>query len=80
MTQVYETGESAQWTAQTQILAPDDMGSQQAAEAWRAAQVATTLSLLAMGVAITLIVVMLIGIVQRRPTPRLDRSPKQVAD
>lgn len=80
MTQVYETGESAKWTAQTQILAPNDTGSQQAAEAWRAAQVATTLSLLAMGIATTLIVVMLIGIVPRRPPRRLDRSPKQVAD
>jgi uncharacterized protein YcnI len=80
MTQVYETGEAAKWTAQTQILAPHDTGSQQAAEAWRAAQVATTLSLLAMGIATTLIVVMLMGIVPRRPPRRLDRSPKQVAD
>jgi uncharacterized protein YcnI len=80
MTQVYDTGESAKWTAQTQILALNDAGSQQAAEAWRAAQVATTLSLLAMGIATTLIVVMLIGIVPRRPPRRLDRSPKQVAD
>jgi uncharacterized protein YcnI len=81
MTQVYETGESAKWTTQTQILAPNDTGNQQAAEAWRAAQVATTLSLLAMGIATTLIVVMLIGIiVPRRPPRRLDRSPKQVAD
>jgi len=80
ITQVYETGKSAKWTAQTQILAPDDMGSQQAAEAWRAAQVATTLSLLAIGVATILIVVMLIGIVPRRPAQRLDKTPKQVAD
>jgi uncharacterized protein YcnI len=75
MTQVDESGESAKWTAQTQILAPEQIGSQQAAEAWRAAQVATTLSLLAMGVATTLIVVTLIGIMQRRPLRRLDGRP-----
>jgi hypothetical protein len=80
ITQFYESGESAKWTSQTQILAPEKMGNQQAGEAWRAAQVATTLSLLAMGVALTLIVVTLIGIVQRRPVRRLDRAPKQVAD
>ncbi len=80
MTQFYESGESAEWTSQTQILAPEKMGSQQAGEAWRAAQVATTLSLLAMGVSITLIVVTLIGVLQRRPVRRLDRAPKQVAD
>ncbi len=80
MTQFYESGESAQWTSQTQILAPEKMGSQQAGEAWRAAQVATTLSLLAMGIALVLIVVTLIGILQRRPVRRLDRVPKQAAD
>lgn len=80
MTQVYESGESVKWTAQTQILAPEHMGSQQAGEAWRAAQVATTLSLLAMGIAIVLIVVTLISILQRRPVRRLDRAPKQAAD
>ncbi len=80
MTQFYESGESAQWTSQTQILAPEKMGSQQAGEAWRTAQVALTLSLLCMGVALTLIVVTLIGILQRRPARRLDCAPKQVAD
>ncbi len=80
MTQYYESGESAQWTSQTQILAPEKMGSQQAGEAWRAAQVATTLSLLAMGVALTLMVVTLIVILQRRPTRRLDRVSNRVSD
>lgn len=80
MTQVYESGEPAKWTSQTQILAPEKMGSQQAGEAWRAAQVATTLSLLAMGVALTLMVVTLIGVLQRRPVRRLDQAPREAVD
>jgi uncharacterized protein YcnI len=80
VTQFYENGESATWTAQTQILALENTGSQQAGEAWRAAQVATTLSLLAMGGALTLMVVTLIGILQRRPIRRLDRAPNRIAD
>ena len=72
LTQVYDNGESAAWTAQTQILAPGRMGSQQAEEAWRAAQTATTLSLLAIGMALALMVVTLIGVMQRRPSRRLD--------
>ncbi len=80
MTQFYESGELAKWTSQTQILAPEQMGSERAGEAWRAAPVATTLSLLAMGVALTLMVVTLIGVMQRRPVRRLDRAPKQMAD
>ncbi len=40
------------------------MGSQRAEEAWRAAQVATTVSLIAIGVALTLIILTLINIIQ----------------
>jgi uncharacterized protein YcnI len=72
LTQVYDNGESAAWTAQTQILAPGQMGSLRAEEAWRAAQTATTLSLLAMGMALALMVVTVIGVMQRRPARRLD--------
>jgi hypothetical protein len=39
-------------------------GTQRAEEAWRAAQVATTVSLVAIGVSITLIIVTAISIVQ----------------
>ena len=62
--QQYQAGAPATWEAQTQIVAPEATGSQRAEEAWRAAQVATTVSLVAMGIAITLIIITVIGIVQ----------------
>jgi uncharacterized protein YcnI len=68
--QHYEDGAPATWEAQTQIVAPAETGSQRAEEAWRMAQVATTVSLVAMGISITLIIITVIGIVQsgRRQT------------
>ncbi len=74
ITQFYASGEPAKWTSQSQILAPSQMGSQRAGEAWRSAQIATTLSLLAMGVALCLILVTMIGVMQRRPVRRVDRA------
>lgn len=71
ITQFYATGDPAPWTSQTQIIARTEMGGQQAEKAWRAAQVATTLSLLAMGLALCLIVVTVIGMMQRRPIRHL---------
>jgi uncharacterized protein YcnI len=62
--QHYEAGEPATWEALTQIVTLENTGNQRAEEAWRAAQVATTVSLVAMGIAVTLIVVTIIGIVQ----------------
>lgn len=64
MTQYDEAGEGAVWVVQTQIVPMDTAGSQRVEEAWRAAQVATTVSLLAMGVSITLILVSLLTILQ----------------
>jgi uncharacterized protein YcnI len=63
-------GEPATWEAQTQIVTLENTGGQRAEEAWRAAQVATTVSLIAMGIAVTLIVVTIIGILRhgQRPT------------
>lgn len=63
--QHYQQGEPAMWEAQTQIVPPDNIGSQRAEAAWRTAQVATTVSLVALGVALTLIVVTILGIVQQ---------------
>jgi uncharacterized protein YcnI len=79
LTQFYETGKPAKWTSQTQILIPTEIGSLRAEEAWRAAQVATTVSLLAMGVALTLILVTLMGMMQRRPVRR-SKAPEQITD
>jgi uncharacterized protein YcnI len=62
--QHYQTGTPATWEAQTQIVSPEATGSQRTEEAWRAAQVATTVSLVAIGIALTLIIITVIGIVQ----------------
>ena len=63
--QYYQDGNVATWEAQTQIVPPASVGgTQRAEEAWRAAQVATTVSLVAIGVSITLIIVTAISIVQ----------------
>jgi uncharacterized protein YcnI len=63
--QRYQDGNVATWEAQTQIVPPASVsGAQRAEEAWRAAQVATTVSLVALGVSVTLIIVTAIGIVQ----------------
>jgi uncharacterized protein YcnI len=64
MTQYDQRGEAASWTAQTQIISLDTAGSQRVEEAWRAAQTATTVSLLAMGISIALILVSLLNIFQ----------------
>jgi uncharacterized protein YcnI len=63
--QHYEQGEPSTWEAQTQIVAPESIGSQRAEKAWRTAQVAMTVSLVALGIAVTLIIVTVIGIVQQ---------------
>lgn len=62
--QGYEDGTSAMWEAQTQIVPPGTAGAQRAEEAWRAAQLATTVSLVALGIAVTLIIVSLLTIIQ----------------
>src|SRR5262249_30735102 len=63
--QAYQDGTVATWEAQTQIVpAATAGGAQRAEEAWRAAQVATTVSLVALGIAVTLIIVTVLGIVQ----------------
>jgi len=63
--QYYQDGNVATWEAQTQIVPQTSMGgAQRAEEAWRAAQVATTVSLVAIGISVTLIIVTAIGIVQ----------------
>lgn len=64
--QSYGNGEAGSWEAQTQIIALGATGTQRAEEAFKAAQVATTVSLVAVGIAITLILVTLIHILQRR--------------
>src|SRR5215831_12703822 len=73
--QSYQDGNVATWEAQTQIVAPASMGgAQRAEEAWRAAQVATTVSLVALGVSVTLIFVTAIGIVQSGRSQRRDEQ------
>jgi uncharacterized protein YcnI len=62
--QHYQRGEPATWEAQTQIVARERAGTQRAEEAWRTAQVATTVSLVAIGISVTLIIITIIGIVQ----------------
>jgi uncharacterized protein YcnI len=63
--QSYQDGSVATWEAQTQIVPPANVGgAQRAEEAWRAAQVATTVSLVALGVSVMLIIMTAIGIVQ----------------
>jgi len=63
--QYSQDGTVATWEAQTQIVPPATVGgAQRAEEAWRAAQVATTVSLVAIGIAVTLIIVTVLGILQ----------------
>jgi len=63
--QSYQDGTVATWEAQTQIVPPTPVsGTQRAEEAWRAAQVATTVSLVAIGIAVLLIIVTVLGILQ----------------
>lgn len=64
MTQYYQEGDPATWTAQTQIVPAASTGAQRAEEAWRAAQVATTTSLIAIGLSLTLIIITTINILQ----------------
>lgn len=63
--QYYQDGAVATWEAQTQIVpATTVSGAQRAEEAWRAAQAATTVSLVAIGIAVLLIIVTVLGILQ----------------
>jgi uncharacterized protein YcnI len=71
--QYYQDGNVATWEAQTQIVPQASMGgTQRAEEAWRAAQVATTVSLVAIGISVTLIIVTTIGIMQRSRSQKSD--------
>ena len=71
--QYYQDDSVATWEAQTQIVPQAGVGgAQRAEEAWRAAQVATTVSLVALGIAVTLIIVTAIGIVQSGRSQRRD--------
>ena len=73
--QHYQDGNVATWEAQTQIVPQASIGgAQRAEEAWRAAQVATTVSLVAIGVSVTLIIVTAIGIVQSGRRQRQDEQ------
>jgi hypothetical protein len=73
--QYYQDGNVATWEAQTQIVPPTSMGgAQRAEEAWHAAQVATTVSLVALGIAVTLIIVTAIGIVQNSRSQRQNEQ------
>ncbi len=73
--QYSQDGNVATWEAQTQIVPQASMGgAQRAEEAWRAAQVATTVSLVAIGVSVTLIIVTAIGIVQSGRSQRPDEQ------
>jgi hypothetical protein len=73
--QLYQDGSVATWEAQTQIVPQASVGGRQRAEeAWRAAQVATTVSLVALGVAVMLIIVTAIGIVQSGRGQRRDEQ------
>jgi uncharacterized protein YcnI len=62
--QVYQYGDPATWETQTQILPSEKTGKQRDEEAWHLAQVAITVSLVALGIAITLIIITVIGIVK----------------
>ena len=64
--QSYQHGDPATWEAQTQIVLPEQTESRRAEDAWRSAQVATTVSFVAIGIAVTLIIVTIIGIVQQQ--------------
>lgn len=70
--QAYAGLETATWEAQTHIITAESAESQRLDEAWRAAQVATTVSLVAIGIAIVLILVTIVGIVQHRREPSRD--------
>jgi uncharacterized protein YcnI len=73
--QYYQDGNVTTWEAQTQIVPPASMGgAQRAEEAWRAAQVATTVSLVALGISVTLIIVTAMGIVQSGRSQRQDEQ------
>jgi len=64
----YEPSSSAQHRPVNRVLA------QRAEEAWRAAQVATTVSLVAIGVSVILIIVTAIGIVQSGRSQKQDEQ------
>lgn len=66
LTQTYAAGDAAPWTAQTQIIAPDGAGSggQRTEDAWRASQTATTISFMAMGISVVLILVTLMSVIR----------------
>ena len=73
--QYYQDGNVATWEAQTQIVPQASIGgAQRAEEAWRAAQVATTVSLVAIGVSVILIIVTAIGIVQSGRSQKQDEQ------
>jgi uncharacterized protein YcnI len=73
--QYYQDGNVATWEAQTQIVPQVSVGgAQRAEEAWRTAQVATTVSLVAIGVSVTLIIVTAIGIVRSGRNQRQDEQ------
>jgi uncharacterized protein YcnI len=75
--QQYQDGTVATWDAQTLIVPVANAsggGVPRAEEAWRTAQVAMTISLVALGIAVTLILITALGIVRsgrsrRRGTP-----------
>mgnify|MGYP003394106785 CR=1 FL=1 len=60
--QHYQDGTLATWDAQTQIVAAAAGGSQRAEEAWRTAQVATTISFVALGISLVLIILTALNI------------------
>ena len=66
LTQHYEVGDAAPWTAQTQIIAPDGAGSggQRTEDAWRTAQTAMTISFMAIGISVILILVTLMSVIR----------------
>ncbi len=74
-TQYYQESEPAAWTAQTQIVALERASGQRDEDAWRAAQVATTVSLMALGLSITLILITVIGILRPGRQPVRDQEP-----
>jgi uncharacterized protein YcnI len=73
-TQYYETGDAAPWKTQTRIITAAGAGGERAEEAWRAAQAATTVSFIAIGVSLALILVTLLGIVRTGRPSGTDRE------
>ncbi len=68
--QYYQDGTMAVWDAQTQIVpAATGSGVQRAEEAWRTAQVATTLSLVALGISLVLIIMTALNIFRSGRAP-----------